>query len=231
MTTVTWPNVLKPTSFGYKYLDADISGGRSVSGGEQFIASPGPRWSAEMTLPIFRDDQVLAARALRTQLRGRSNPVALPNFDGRRLSWPVEAKTGRVLTPSTASELEGTRGLTGTDYAGWEIPTASEIVATVRTAALAGATYLKMTLTQGGPVLPGQQFGLGQRLYEIEAESELDGVEVRFLPPLREDAPVGTAVLFTRPTCLMRVMNLNDELGALEMMRYATLNLQFVEYL
>ena len=29
----------------------------------------------------------------------------------------------------------------------------------------------------------------------------------------------------------MRCMNMSDQLGALEMLRFATLNLQFVEYL
>jgi hypothetical protein len=38
-------------------------------------------------------------------------------------------------------------------------------------------------------------------------------------------------VQFTRAYCLMRCTNMGDELGALELLRFATLNLQFVEYL
>src|SRR6187399_2824675 len=131
MVNVPWPVSLKPAEFGYFHLDQDISGGRAVGGGEQFIASPGPRWAAEMTLPIRTNDQVLAVRALRSKLQGRANPAVLPNFDGKRLSWPVEAGTGRVLTPRIAQQLEGTYGLDGTPYAGLDIPAAAQISATI----------------------------------------------------------------------------------------------------
>jgi hypothetical protein len=233
MVNVGWPATLKPSDFGFYHMESDISGGRSMSGGEQFVGSPGPRWGASMTLPIRGDADVLTIRALRSKLQGRANPAVLPNFDGRRLSWPVEAATSRVLTPKVAHQLAGTYGLEGTPYAGPEIPTAAQINATMAAAAVR-ATQVAITLTQGGPLKEGQQFGIAsQRLYEISEIVSVVGAvtTAKIWPPLRAAATAGTVVQFTRAYCLMRCTNMSDELGALEALRYATLNLQFVEYL
>lgn len=233
MVNVAWPASLKPSDFGFFHMESDTSGGRSMSGGEQFIASPGARWGATMRLPIRGDADVLTVRALRSKLQGRANPAVLPNFDGKRLSWPVEAATSRVLTPRIAQQLEGTYGLDGTPYAGLEIPTAAQINATMA-AAEVRATQVAITLTQGEPLKEGQQFGIAsQRLYEISEIVSVVGAvtTVKIWPPLRAAATAGTVVQFTRAWCLMRCENLSDELRALEALRFATLNLQFVEYL
>jgi hypothetical protein len=233
MVNVPWPASLKPSDFGYFDPESDTSGGRSMAGGEQFIASPGARWHATMKLPIRGDADVLTVRALRSKLQGRANPVILPNFDGRRISWPIEAATGRVLTPRVAHQLAGTYGLEGTPYAGPEIPPAAQINATMEAAAVR-ATQVAITVTQGGPLKEGQQFGIAsQRLYEISSIVSVVGTETtaKIWPPLRAAATLGTAVQFTRAYCLMRCENLSDELRALEVMRFATLNLTFVEYL
>lgn len=197
-----------------------------------------------MTLAIKNDDQVLALRALRSKLMGKANPVLLPNFDGRRLSWPVKEfnglPTGLVLTPKRTRN----RALDGTIYEDPEIPDASEILAHVQEDANPRATTLVIHLTQGGFPVPGQQFGLDERLYEIvsvaDPISSPGGSEyeitLTIYPPLR-DAAVGyvssggpTQVLFTRPVCQMRCMNLNDEFRKLDNLRFATLNLEFLEY-
>ena len=233
MVNITWPDKLKPASFGYYHIDADTSGGVSLGGAEQVVVSPGPRWGASMSLPIFDIEGVLEMRALRSQLKGRANPAILPNFDGQRLSWPVDAATSLVLTPRVAHELAGTLGLEGTPYAGPEIPAAAQINATMAAATLR-ATTVAITLTQGGPILAGQQFGIGfQRLYEIGKIVSVVGAvtTVNIWPPLRAAATAGTVVQFMRPKCLMRCLNLDDETRQLELLRFATLNLDFVEYL
>lgn len=237
MTTYAWPAILKPRDFGFFFLDADTSGGAALAGGEQFVFSPGPRWGAAMTLDVRNNDQVMACRSIRTNLKGRANPVALPNFDGQRLSWPIETfggnSTGVVLHPGVTRN----KSLDGTAYESLAIPAKSEISATVFVDAALRSTTLQIKKTQGGVLLAGQQFGIVDRIYEI---GTITGVvtaagytvtTVTFSPPLRAAAPETTAVNFTRPTCLMRCMNLNEELRKLELLRFATLNLEFVEYL
>jgi hypothetical protein len=200
-TPVDWPAVLKPRNFGYALKDADISGGRAVGGGEQVIASAGPRWEATMAIDIRKRDQVLALRSLSVQLMGRAVPVKLPAFDGRRLIWAE--------------------------------PGESEINATVAVSAAARATTITVGVSQ---VLAGGQFGIGDRLYQIGTAtmgSIVSGVQrwvLTFSPPLRAAATAGTVVQFTRPYCLMRCLNLAD-FGQLELLQFATLDLQFVEYL
>lgn len=233
MANIAWPDALKPQDFGYYHLDVDISGGAGVGGNEQFVLSPGPRWGASGTWHIRNEASVRAWRALRSQLKGRANAAVLPNYDGRRLSWPVESATSRVVTPKVAHQLAGTLGLNGTAYAGLEIPAAAEINATVNATAAARATTVAINKTQGGTILAGQQFGItADRLYEIATIVSVAGAvtTVTIWPPLRAQATAGTVVRFTRPTCLMRCLNLNDELRKLEGLRFATLNLEFVEY-
>lgn len=230
MTTYTWPSSLKPSSFGFYPMDADISGGAATLS-EQFIVSPGGRWGADMTLPIRTKEQILAIRGLRARLMGRAHWVALPNFDGKRLSWPEEVyngmPTGRILHPGVTRNPD----LDGTAYEDPAIPASSEIIATIGANAPLRATGIVINKTQGGAILAGQQIGIAQRLYEISQVNSVVGAmnTVTVWPPLRAAATVGTSVLFTRPLCLMRVMNLGEEMRKLDLMRFATLNLSFLE--
>lgn len=241
MTAIDWPSELKPSAFGYFPIDADQSGGAAMNGSEQFVISPGPRWGASMTVHIKSKAELLAARRLRVSLHGRANPAILPNFDGKRLSWPEELHqgdpTGVILHPGVTRD----KTLDGTDFEDPEIPDESEIQASVHANVALRATSMQIRVAQGGAILPGQQFGIGQRLYEIATvidslpvEISGEGIEsvynVTFTPPLRAAASEGEEVLFTRPVCLMRCLNLNDELRKLEGLRFATLNLEFAEY-
>jgi hypothetical protein len=173
-------------------------------------------------------------RALRSKLDGGANPIVLPNFDAQRQSWPVEPETGRVLTPRVAHWLDGTRGLAGTPYAGEEIPDRAQIAGTVTSTAALGATQVSITMTLGGPLKEGQQFGVfGLRIHEISEIVSVTGAvtKVNFRPRFRSVVAVGTAINFTRPRCLMWCRNLNDQARRLEFMRFTTLELEFVEYL
>jgi hypothetical protein len=234
MVNVAWPAALKPSKFGYFPLESEVSGGAAIGGGEQFVISPRPRWGATMTVQLWNNTLVLAARALRSQLKGRANPVVLPNFDGQRVSWPIEAGTSRVLTPAVAHQLAGTYMLEGTAYGGAEIPAAAQIHATIQTSAAEGASQVAINLTQGGPILAGQQFGLSsQRLYEISEIVSVVGAvtTVKIWPPLRAAAAATQVVQFHRAWCLMRCENMSEQLQGLDMLRFAELNLTFVEYL
>lgn len=227
--TIQWPAVLKPTAFGFSPVEADQSGGASMTLGEQFVQSPGGRWAASGSFDIRDMDQVLALRALRAQLKGRAIPLYLPNFDGKRVSWPIDPETGVVLHPGNTRE----KRLDGTAYEYPAIPSSSEIVATVSSAAALRATTLAIAKTQGGDLIAGQQFGIDERLYEIATIESVVGnvTTVTFWPPLRAAAPAGTTVKFTRAGCLMRCTNMNDQMKQLDLLRFATLNLEFVEYI
>ena len=236
MVAFNWPVILKPSDFGYSYISSDTSGGASLGGNEQFVSSPGQRWAASMTLPIVDNAGVLALRTLRTQLQGRANWVLLPNFDGLRLSWPIEATTGRRITPKVGRQIEGTYGLEGTGFGQLGIPLASEIQADLGAAVEVGDTTALISVSQGGAPKPGQQFGLASRLYELASvavdEVREEGViyAVEFRPRIRVAKPLNEPVLFTRPVCVMRCLNLDDQTKKFDRLRFAELDLEFIEY-
>lgn len=239
MTGIAWPTVLKPKDFGYYLIEADTSGGTAQGGGEQVIFSPGPRWGAAMTLIIRNAEELRAARALATRLKGRAIPAQLPNFDGKRLSWPIQVHEGPVSGSSVSTgvvlkpNVTRNKALDGTIYADPEIPTASEISWTVTVDSAARATTMAVSVDQGAPLLAGQQFGIGERLYQIGTATPVAFpiTNITFTPPLRAAAVATTPLKFTRPICLMRCLNLNEELRKLELLTFATLNLEFAEYL
>jgi hypothetical protein len=228
MTGLAWPTILQPSDFGFALADVDTSGGLAVGGGEQFVVSAGPRWTASMTLRIRNSDQVLALRALRSGLHGRAVAVQLPNFDDMRLPWPVSPIYGR-LSPYYTRD----RGLDGTAYEEPAIPTESAITATVNADALIRATTLAINKTQGGTIRAGHQFGIGERLYEIISVVSTVGAvtTVTISPPLRAAHAAGITVKFTNAICLMRCLNLNDQSRLLVGRKFATLGLEFLEYI
>ena len=68
-------------------------------------SSPGARWGAKMTLQIWNTEQLLAIRALRSALKGRANPVLLPNFDRHHLPVPNPAATFKAAFPIGTTDV------------------------------------------------------------------------------------------------------------------------------
>lgn len=229
ITPIDWPAVLKPQSFGYFPIHFDISGGAAPDGTEQFVSSPGPSWGASMILLVRSNAELLALRALRMQTRGRAIPVNLPNFDGQRLSWPLHPQTGEARHPGRTRD----RRLDGTPFENPEIPAESEIIAELSASAALRATTIGINITQGGALVPGQQFQLGASFCEIATIASVAGsiTTVTFQPPLRASASAGDAIIFTTPTHPMRIMNLNEAFREVELLRFVPpLSLEFAEF-
>jgi hypothetical protein len=198
MVNVNWPAIFSPTHFHYYHIDQDRSGGQSLGGGEQIVVSPGARWGATMTLPIWNTEQLLAIRALRSALKGRANPVLLPNFD--RLHLPV---------PNP--------------------------VATFKAAFPIGATDITATFSVGGAIdQAGTQFGAGAHLYEIADQFPV-GADNHLIiwPPLRTAVALGQNMYWSGSgcVCLMRCTNMSEQLQQLTDLHFATLELEFEEYI
>lgn len=233
MSDYAWPSDLKPISWGFWPENADRSGGVTMAGGEQVVTSPGGRWRASGLFAVRTKAQVLALRALALNAQGRANNILVPGFDGRRLSWPLEAYngelTGRILTPGVTRR----RQLDGTIYEDPEIPAASAIHATVNTNAAIRATTLLINRTQGAAFVAGQFFGIGTRLYGIASIAGVAGAVTTCViwPPLRAAATATTPVLFTRPVCVMRLADPQGLLKELQLLSFADLQVEFVEVL
>lgn len=226
----TWgfPN---PISFGFWLENPSRSGGVSLNGVEQNVVSLAMRWRARGRFRFRTKTEILAARALFTKLQGKAGTILVPFFDGKRVSWPIQeatqGTTDVVLTPGRTRN----KRLDGTPYEDPEVPSASEINATVVGSAPIRSVQMDIAITQGGDPLAGQYFGIGNHGYVIHEvlPTSGDGFALYFLPPLREAVTNGMTVKFTRPVVEMRQMTDDQGIQELEAMRFAEITLDFIE--
>lgn len=200
------------------------SGGIALNGQEQTVSSGAERWRATIPLFVTGRAALLEFHAFIASMLGQAGEVLVPTFSGRFANWPLETfngeLTGRVLHPGITRR----KSLDGTIYEDPEVPSTSAITATAGAASL-GATSIVITVSQGQAMQPGQLFGIGQRLYRALTVS---GATVTFRPKLRVAVTSGTAVLLTRPLCLMKFAS-DDEGADLDHLFGGPVTLNFVE--
>lgn len=218
-----------PIGGGFWPHNPSRSGGPALNGMEQDVLSPAMRWRARWHVRIRNDDEVLAARAGFGRLQGKAGRILVPVFDGRRASWPIDAQ-GQTLTPRRVKRYQ--EHLIGTPYEQAEIPASSQINATANALAALRAASITAAITQGGPPKSGQYFGVGgERAHLITSVSGPSGSvwTLGFIPTLRAQVAAAAASIFTRPVCLMKLINDDQVLKELETHRYASLTLEFEE--
>lgn len=223
--TLVLASVLVPSSESWRIAGASVSGGRSLAGTEQVVVGSGGYWMASLTIPVHRDEQVLAARALLAGLDGRAGTLLAGPHDGRRANWPVD-RYGRRITPRRVRrpQLDGTSCADAPDL----VP--SLILATLAAPAALRATNAEITVHRGSSLRAGQYFGIGDRLHLITAVTAIDGDanSVTFRPPLRAAALANAQVDIVAPRTSMRLAS--DDTGlALDLLRFGTLQLDLVE--
>lgn len=219
-----FPAGLIPTSVLFDIENASRSGGVSTNGQEQIVGSGAGRWRASLGgIYVRTNAQVLAWRAFKLSLRGRTGTVLVSPFDGKRVNWPKDAY-GRVLHPRFTRR----RRLDGTAFADPEIPAESEVIATFAAAAARRATTVQITVSQGEPIKVGQYFSPSAgRLHVVTAA--INATTFSIEPPLRDAVTLGQSVNFTRPTCEMRLVE--DASGALDIQlaRTGMVSMDFTE--
>lgn len=102
-------------------------------------------------------------------------------------------------------------------------------VAVVDDSVLARATDISINLYDGPVPEEGRHFGIADRVYLIRDVTGSGPYTLYFYPPLREDAAADTPVLFDEAVCEMRLVNDQTPI-LLDVMRFAMLELEFVEY-
>lgn len=186
MATIWWPNsILRPRDMVPFLRPLSRSGGVSLNGVEQVIASPALRW--EFTISVgreFNGETLRQFEALVARMRGRRNVAVISLCDPYRY--------GDQVSPAQEPWSDGTWFTDGT---GWAAPGTQPM--TTAAAAPVGAETLRTVLTN--PRRPqlrvGDFFSVDQRLYRVET---VDGTDITFGPPLRVALPAGT-VLDTDP--------------------------------
>lgn len=228
MTAYPFPAEIKPRSIMFHPQNASRSGGVSTNGLEQVVESGAGRWRASLTAPVATDAQILAWRAFLARIRGRANTILVPVYDGKRAPWPVDI-FGRQLNPTITREPQ----LDGTAFESATIPATSAITAiAVTPGGEIGDRELTINVTQGGTITEGMYFGTGgNRLYLIDEVLLVVGAlyTVTFWPTLREAVATSAAIELARPVCEMRFKD--DDQGELnlDMLRWGSVSLDFVE--
>lgn len=199
------------------------SGGLSIMGQEQVVASSSETWRAKLTAGLRRQEQVLRYRSIMAQSRGRVGIWKVPVCAGFQVFNTSD------FSDDFSSDFSPGRGpIVDID------PAVALVAGTVSGSFLRGATSVNMLMTNPPfyPPLAGQYFSIGDYLYLIASSTATGGVnhyQLTFAPSLRANANDGAAVDFSRPSCLMRLASDDDGQLELESLRFADVTLNFVE--
>lgn len=224
MYALPWPPQLRARSVSFAMDSPSRSGGRSLAGIEQIVASGVGLWRASLDIAVRREHEALAWRALLAGLQGRAGTVLVPTRQAYR---PVD-RNGSPLSPCDVAGYGG--GSFNFDLSGFGQGALTH--ATLASPAALGATQIAVTLVNGDGPRPGHYFGIGERLYLVSAvwrETTAGPTQVRFWPRLREAAPAGERVILDRPVCLMRLAEDASGAATLDLGRFADVSLSFVE--
>ena len=214
MDPIVWPKtLLVPASVKLSLQSSSRGGGQTIGGNEQVATSPGSqRWAVTFGgLAIRTRDQVLAWRAIEAQADGRANAIMVPAYDWSR---------GPLKSPFVDSLAFGAAPF---------VPAVSAIV----TAADAAVNDTSLSVTWTGPApLPGQHFAVGYSLYRVRTiSSSAAGAGTLTLRPwLRGGIPSGTPLNFDDPVCLVRLAKDDGLALDLNLWRFGSASVDFVEF-
>lgn len=192
--------VFSPCLFAPDGIEAELelrelSGGVSLAGGEDVIATDGGgRWAFNLEEPYLDEAHVaLSWRALSGYLGG-GQPIIVRICDARH-----QPTSGFV----EVTHSDGTPFSDDTGYLSGD----AEVVAAAD-AALRATSLSIDVITLPRALLGGERFSIAHpmhldRLYAITEISD-DGQTIRFVPPLREAVAAGTVLNFDDPRCVMR---------------------------
>lgn len=230
-TAASWPATVLPRTGAFWLENQSRSGGISILGNEQVVASPSARWRARFGGPVVTQASVLAWRAFVASMGGRAGTVLVPKSEAY---GPRDANGRRFNEQSTA--LYGDDGLfldgTNFDLTGFSQDDGS-VYASAADAAPVNATQIAIDYAPGiDGIRPGQYFGIDGRLYLAHRVWQVDAnapTQIQFAPWLRSALSQGDAIIIDRPVCLMRFAQ--DQTGELDldMGRWGRGGLEFVE--
>lgn len=181
------------------------SAGSGQDGRSQIVFSEQRRWSGEITFVTLVGQKIMAARAIGSRLRGRVNILRLPvcNAGTPRFLGDVEAyyrSLGVSAEDIAAGSLTFSDSARFSDGSCFALPDYAE--PTVVSAALVGASEIRLSGYLGRNMTIGARFSIDDFLYEV---AEKNGDQIKFNPPLRQAASAGAAVQVSRPFIKVRL--------------------------
>lgn len=234
MAPLPWPSILVPSSEAWNpNKGSSRSGGRSLTNQEQVVEGPSGYATASLTIPCNKPAKVLAMRA--ALALGRAQTWLIGPFEVSRAPWFVHDLTGAKIT----------YGYGARDAAvdpAFEINPQTASTLDFQTAAPVAMNGTAMTIqrNRGGLLVPGMTFSIGNRLHIITALTTADPgadqgyamagqIGIQFRPWLRDDYPADTSIEFGKPVATMRLASEDTSAMELQLSRFGTVTLDFVE--
>lgn len=197
MVLVFPTGLFAPNDVDFDIEQRVVSGGTSLDGGEDVIATDGGgRWGGTLADFYLDDERVgKAYRALSALSDGGARAFAVPFCDHRY--QPVG------IGNADAPHSDGSLFSDDTEYSQGGGGVTISAAAPLRSTSL----VLSGLDSIGGELIGGETFSIDHltmrhRAYRV---ATVNGNTITFRPPLREAVPTGTAISFD-PMCMMRVV-------------------------
>lgn len=215
MSTLVWPiEALPPRHIQFDISPRTLAAPSSISGKAQVVASDAGIWTATLAeFPVHRDvtDRITLWWAISNLLEGRLNAIVVPML---RRYQPNQDVAEEYDLYEKVPHSDDALFDDGSGYVGGANSVTLTGAVSVR------AVSANVAINYGGPLLPGQHFTIGERLYRLRTVvyTTETTAAITFRPPLREAASEGTFLDFDEPRCRMRLasddmMNLPLEYG------------------
>lgn len=222
--TIRWPvAVLVPRTVSFDVASRTLAGPSAASGFTQVSASSAGIWKATFAdVRVATEQHALAWRAISALLEGRLGSILVPLCRGYQPK-PDGAEAAGLWDPVPHSDDAFFDDDTG--YVG-------RVIDVQLTSALVkGAVSADVTINVAGDIQPGQHFSLGERLYRIKSVTSTGATSatITFTPPAREAASAGDNLEFDDPVVRCRLASDTEMDLPLEMRRFASPTVNFIE--
>lgn len=222
--TIRWPDaVLAPRAVAFDIAPRTLSAPASVSGATQVVSSGAGIWKATFAdIVVTEQQQVLAFRAISALLEGRLGSILVPLC---RMYQPKPDNAEALGLYDAVPHDDDAFFDDGTGYVGRVIDV--QLTGTI----VKGATSASIAINVAGTIEPGQHFSLGERLYRLKSVNytSATAATITFTPPAREAASAGDNLEFDDPVCRMRLASDEEMDLALDLRRYGSPTVNFVE--
>ena len=222
------PSRLRCSTESWRLQNASRSGGQSISGTQQFVASPSSQWRAKISLHLLDDADYLEARGWLASLDGQAGTFLVGPTDWRGVPWILDPYTSAPITP----RVQKANAAVDTAYTS-NPDTAGSLQFALTSSAPMNATVIRVTRVSGGLLKRGQYLGIGGRMHTIVVPpidtGKAGDIDLAIRPWLRADYPAGTAIQFAAPQTLMRLADADQGDITMTTSPLADLSLDLIE--
>lgn len=202
----------------------NTSGSVALSGATQVVSSASGLWEATIFASKIRNARFVQIwEVLELRSEGRLNAFIIPVCGRRKLRAKKTQETQNIIPHDDKALFADTSG-----YVQDTLPVLA--ASSMKVGAREGEFLF---LVDVEPIEAGYFFSISDRLYRITEAQLLDKDRyfIRFWPRLREGVVAGDDINFSTPTCKMRLKSDKEMAVEKNLHRFATPDIELIEYL